>query len=74
MREFDVSEATDRFDELLDLVERGEEIVITRQGNKVARLVPTPAADDCKDHRTAIPDVWECTKERGFGPRESRES
>jgi prevent-host-death family protein len=33
-------EAKNRFSELLDRVERGEEVVITRRGKPVARLVP----------------------------------
>lgn len=36
----DVAEAGARFGELLERVERGEEIVITRDGQPVARLVP----------------------------------
>jgi prevent-host-death family protein len=37
-------EAKTKLSELLDRVERGEEIVITRRGKPAARLVP-PAAD-----------------------------
>lgn len=33
-------EARNRLSELLDKVERGEEVVITRHGRPVARLVP----------------------------------
>lgn len=33
-------EAKQRLSELLDLVERGEEVQITRNGKRVARLVP----------------------------------
>lgn len=40
MKTVDVDEAAARLDELLDAVERGEEIVITRGGTPVARLVP----------------------------------
>lgn len=36
----DLEEAGARFQELLERVERGEEIVITRDGQPVARLVP----------------------------------
>lgn len=38
-------EAKTKLSELLDLVERGEEVVITRRGAPVARLVPVRAAD-----------------------------
>jgi antitoxin (DNA-binding transcriptional repressor) of toxin-antitoxin stability system len=44
MREIDVSEAKSTFDALLDLVEQGEEIVITRHGRAIARLVREHAA------------------------------
>ena len=39
MREIGDFEAKKQFNELLDLVERGEEIMITRNGRAVARLV-----------------------------------
>ena len=35
------SEARTRLGELLSRVERGEEVVITRHANPIARLVPT---------------------------------
>ncbi len=40
MLEIDVLEAEKHFDALIDRAERGEEIVITRNGEAVARLVP----------------------------------
>jgi prevent-host-death family protein len=40
MRQVQSSEAKARFSELLDEVERGETVVITRHGQAVARLVP----------------------------------
>lgn len=40
MRNIQSSEAKARFSELLDDVERGETIVITRHGQPVARIVP----------------------------------
>jgi prevent-host-death family protein len=39
MREIRASEAKNRLGALLDAVERGEEITITRRGKPVARLV-----------------------------------
>jgi prevent-host-death family protein len=38
-------EAKTRLSELLDRVENGEQIIITRHGRPVARLVPERAAD-----------------------------
>jgi prevent-host-death family protein len=40
MRQIQSSEAKARLSELLDQVERGETIVITRHGQPVARIVP----------------------------------
>jgi len=40
MHEFGAFEAKNRFGRLLDLVENGEEVTITRHGRKVARLIP----------------------------------
>jgi prevent-host-death family protein len=44
MREIGAFEAKTKFGQLLDWVEAGEEIVITRRGKAVARLVPPGAA------------------------------
>lgn len=38
MRQFTLTEAKARLSELLDLVEKGEEIVISRHGKPVARM------------------------------------
>jgi prevent-host-death family protein len=40
MREVSACEATNKFGQLLDWVEQGEEVTITRHGKEVARLVP----------------------------------
>jgi prevent-host-death family protein len=40
MREVQASEAKTHLPQLLDAVERGETIVITRHGRSIARLVP----------------------------------
>ena len=40
MREIGAFEAKNKLGQLLDLVEQGEEITITRHGKEVARLVP----------------------------------
>ena len=40
LREIAASEAKARLSELLDAVERGETIAITRHGRRIARLVP----------------------------------
>ena len=45
MRTLPSSNAKARFAELLDDVERGETVVITRHGRPVARIVPFVAAE-----------------------------
>jgi len=42
MREVSVRELRNRGGEVLDLVEAGEEIIVTRDGRAVAMLVPNP--------------------------------
>jgi prevent-host-death family protein len=46
MREVGAFEAKNTLGSLLDLVEKGEEVVITRRGKRVARLVPDTGAVD----------------------------
>lgn len=46
MREVGAFEAKNRFGTLLDWVEKGEEVVITRRGKAVARLIPSTAGFD----------------------------
>ena len=43
MREIDAFEAKNKFGTLLDWVAGGEDVVITRRGKAVARLVPAVA-------------------------------
>lgn len=45
MNTYGAFEAKNRLSELLARVERGEEIVITRHGHAIARLVPATAPD-----------------------------
>jgi prevent-host-death family protein len=52
--EFGAFEAKNRLGHLLDLVERGEEVTITRHGREVARLVPAKPARDREAARAAI--------------------
>lgn len=53
MREVQSSEAKAHLGQLLDAVERGETVVITRQGRRVARLVPDFGAVDPETARAA---------------------
>ena len=42
MREIQASEAKTHLPQLLDEVERGETLIITRHGRPIARIVPEP--------------------------------
>lgn len=54
MREIGAFEAKNRLGTLLDWVEQGEEVLITRRGKAVARLVPAvPGTDRAKARRAA---------------------
>ncbi len=54
MREIGAFEAKNKFGTLLDWVANGEEILITRRGRAVARLVPAePGFDRTKARRAA---------------------
>ena len=53
MREIGAFEAKNTLGTLLDLVQHGEEIVITRHGKPVARLVPNTRGIDRAQSRAA---------------------
>lgn len=47
-------EAKNKLGQLLDLVEQGEEVTITRHGKEVARLVPARPAHSREAARAAV--------------------
>jgi prevent-host-death family protein len=53
MRAIKASEAKTRFLQILDDVERGESIIITRHGKEVARLCPQQEIDKAQVQRAA---------------------
>lgn len=59
MREIGAFEAKNTLGALLDLVEKGEEIVITRRGRPVARLCPEKARFDREAARQAARAIIE---------------
>ena len=65
MREMRVSEAKTHLTRLLDEVERGETIVITRRGRRIARIVP-----DTDDRQHQIDQAIENIIEIGRQVRE----
>ena len=62
MLEIGAFEAKNKLGSLLDAVERGEEIVITRRGKPVARLVPAQAGFDRERARRAVEGIIERSK------------
>ncbi len=54
MKEIGAFDAKNTFEALLDRVERGEEIIITRHGKPVARLVPNRDRIDRSQARATI--------------------
>jgi prevent-host-death family protein len=68
MDEIGAFEAKNKLSELLDRVERGEEVVITRRGKAVAKLVPIDHGRDRAKAREAVRRIRELAKEMNLGP------
>ena len=68
MREIGAFEAKNKLGQLLDLVDRGEETVITRHGKQVARLVPPYPAFDRDQARAALRRIRERAEKLKLGP------
>jgi prevent-host-death family protein len=62
MREVGTFEAKNKLSELLDLVEQGEEVTITRHGKAVARLVPPKGVVNRDAARAAAQGIREMSK------------
>jgi prevent-host-death family protein len=60
-------DAKTHFSELLDRVESGEEITITKHGNPVARLVPVKKVYTTEERRAAIERWKEISKGLSLG-------
>jgi prevent-host-death family protein len=67
MREVGAFEAKNKLGQLLDLVERGEEIIITRHGKAVARLVSPQPAFSRDQARAAIKRIRERAEKLKLG-------
>ena len=68
MREVGAFEAKNRLGHLLDLVEQGEEVAITRHGKQVARLVPARPIRSREQAREAIRRIRDRAEQRKLGP------
>ena len=62
MREIGAFEAKNKLGALLDWVANGEEVVITRRGKAVARLVPVVAGFDRDKARRAADGILEASR------------
>ena len=62
MKEIGAFQAKNRLGQLLDLVEQGEEVVITRHGKAVARLVPPKAGLSRAEAREAAQRIREMSR------------
>ena len=67
MREIDAFEAKNKFGQLLDWVERGEEITITRHGKEVARLVPAKYGFNRAEAHAALRRIRARAEQLKFG-------
>jgi prevent-host-death family protein len=62
MREIEAFEVKNKLEQLLDWVEAGEEVVITRRGRVVARLVPPRPVVDPDQARNAAAGIRAMSK------------
>ncbi len=67
MDEIGAFEAKNKLGQLLDRVERGEEIVITRHGKPVARLAPAGPTRNVERARDAARRIRERAESLGVG-------
>ena len=67
MREVGAFEAKNKLSYLLDLVERGEEVIITRHGREVARLVPPRPVRTREQARAAMRRIRQRAEESKLG-------
>jgi prevent-host-death family protein len=62
MKEIGAFDAKNKLAQLLDLAEKGEEIIITRHGKQVARLLPIAKPFDGEAARQAVEEIKEMRK------------
>ena len=73
MNDIALFEAKNRLSELINRVEAGEEIAITRRGKVVARLVPPLAGDAAKRALGAVAALQACRQGVSLGRLKSRD-
>lgn len=67
MKEFGAFEAKNKLGQLLDIVEQGEEVMITRHGKEIARMVPAQQHTDREASRAAIERIRERAEQLKLG-------
>jgi prevent-host-death family protein len=67
MREVDAFKAKDKLGQLLDQVERGEEIAIPRLGKEIVRLVPANSGFNRQEAHAAVRRIPERAEQRKLG-------
>lgn len=67
MREFGAFDAKNKLGQLLDLVEHGEEVIITRHGRRVARLVPAGSSTNRDEVRAALLRIRDRAEQEKLG-------
>ena len=67
MHEIGAFEAKNKLGQLLDLVEQGEEVTITRHGKVVARLVPARPRVSREEARAAVRRIRERAEQSKLG-------
>ena len=67
MREIGAFEAKNKLGQLLDLVEQGEEVLITRHGRPVASLVPPRGKGSRDEARAAVQRIRDRAEQRKLG-------
>jgi prevent-host-death family protein len=67
MKEVGAFEAKNRLGTLLDWVEQGEEVVITRRGKAVARMIPSRAVADRSEAGAAVACIREMRRGAALG-------
>ena len=60
-------EAKNKFGQLLDWIENGEEVLITRHGREVAKIVPSKPMIDREASRKAVQEIRKMRKKAKIG-------
>lgn len=68
MADIGAFQAKTHFSQLLDRVEKGEEISISRRGRVVAKLVPAQAGHDIEKARAAAASLRALARKMKLGP------